>query len=679
MQQHIGPISNLRSLAGDPGPLKFKVKVKLKSGDELEVADPRATRAMVALMDAEAVMGGAASHWGGPAAFAELMSACHGLMFFAAARDGAIWHERFNFVNDAGHCENGLYALKANYGWADVTLEELRTFRKHGSRLTGHGEAHMFPSGILVSNGPLGSGLPQAQGLALADMWAGRRRTTICAISDGACMEGEARESLAAIPGLASKGKLNPFVMIISDNNTKLSGRIDQDSFPMGPSFNALKDLGWRVIDLHQGQDIVGCALALEKAIKEAEDNPRIPVAVHAHTIKGFGVKKTVESSSGGHGFPLKDPVGLKEFLEEIYSGAEVPTEFIDWSFDLLKKHEQSQTQGTPSTGPKSEKVQAGVSRALIKMREQGYPVVSVSADLQGSTGLADFHKKFPEASLDVGVAEANMISTAVGLSLGGYIPVVDTFSQFGITKGNLPLIMSALSQGPVIAIFSHVGFQDAADGASHQALTYFAATCAIPHTDVHALVASDEAEALVSEAVEHFAHERKSGRVPRTQIFFLGRENFPSTYGPSDLQPKLGSAQIISEKKSSGGLSVTLVAAGALLGQALEAQEMLLAKGVGSIVVNPSQINRPDVKTLAECLKKTNGFLVTVEDHQVIGGMGAILVHALSQAGCSFQLRSLGVRDSFGCSAYQALDLYREHEMSASAIAAAALEMVGL
>jgi transketolase C-terminal domain/subunit len=62
-----------------------------------------------------------------------------------------------------------------------------------------------------------------------------------------------------------------------------------------------------------------------------------------------------------------------------------------------------------------------------------------------------------------------------------GFIPIVDTFGQFGVTKGNLPLTMAALSQAPVIAMFSHVGFQDAADGASHQATTYFAAVSAIP------------------------------------------------------------------------------------------------------------------------------------------------------------------------------------------------------
>src|SRR5438128_8085853 len=105
------------------------------------------------------------------------------------------------------------------------------------------------------------------------------------------------------------------------------------------------------------------------------------------------------------------------------------------------------------------------------------------------------------------------MISTGAGFAKAGFIPIVDTFGQFGVTKGNLPLTMAALSQSAVIALFSHVGFQDAADGASHQATTYFAATSAIPHTTVIAPSCSDEAESLMHQALHRYADARKNGR----------------------------------------------------------------------------------------------------------------------------------------------------------------------
>src|SRR5678816_4658246 len=204
------PLPLSSKLAAAPAePPKYSVTVKNARGAEVVLGDPRATRALVALMDLHAVNGGAASHWGGPAAFAEIMAAIHGIMF---ATTGQPWHEAYNFVNDAGHTENGVYALRANCGFDGMTFEDLKAFRSIKSKLTGHGESHLNPQGVLLSNGPLGSALPQAQGLAIGDKTAQRDRVTICTVSDGASMEGEAKEAFAAIPGLAAKDRLNPFV-----------------------------------------------------------------------------------------------------------------------------------------------------------------------------------------------------------------------------------------------------------------------------------------------------------------------------------------------------------------------------------------------------------------------------------------------------------------------------------
>jgi transketolase len=250
----ITPLQVKNHLAGHQNKKpQFAKKIKLQNGTEISVADPRATRAFVALMDMNAVLGGAASHYGGPAALAELMSVLHGLVFHQAEVSGKNWFDFAHIVNDAGHCENGLYALKANYGMAGLNINSLKKFRSIESGLTGHGEVHGFPEGVYLSNGPLGSAFPQSQGLALAEKLAGSNRITYCVLSDGAAMEGEAKESLAAVPGLAKKEKLAPFVLIISDNNTKLSGRIDQDSFSMEPTFNSLEALGWKVIKVQYG------------------------------------------------------------------------------------------------------------------------------------------------------------------------------------------------------------------------------------------------------------------------------------------------------------------------------------------------------------------------------------------------------------------------------------------
>ncbi len=677
----LAPLQLKSKLAPTPTvALKYSTTVKNAAGAAITLADPRASRAAVALMDVHAVNGGAACHWGGPAAFAEIMSAIHGVMF---AIQGRPWHEAFNFVNDAGHAENGVYALRALYGFDGMTLDTLKGFRSIASKLTGHGESHLNPEGVLLSNGPLGSSLPQAQGLAIGDKLAQRDRVTICVVSDGASMEGEAKEAFAAIPGLAAKGKVNPFVMIISDNDTKLSGRITKDSFSMNPTFASIGGLGWNVIPVVNGNNLQDVYLALEKALAAAKADPTKPVCILAKTVKGYGVKATMESASGGHGFPLANGEKIIEFVDEIWGGT-TPAEFAGWAKALRTdwetkeaakkaKADAAAAAGTPAPAkPKTDKVQAGLGKAAIRAAMEGLPVFSISSDVQGSTGISVFHKSCPDRWIEVGIAEANMVSTAAGLSKAGFIPIVDTFGQFGVTKGNLPLTMAALSQAPVIALFSHVGFQDAADGASHQATTYFAALSAIPHTCVIAPSCSDEAEALMYEAIQRFAADRAAGKDGENYIFFVGRENYPLTWIEGAKFP-WGRAQVLAT-----GSDVVLIGCGVLVNKAIEAGKLLAAQGVKATVISNPFVNRVDLDTIGAAVRACGGKVVTIEDHQVIGGMGAQVSHALSNAGIAHSMKSLGIPGEFGQSAYLAEQLYERHGLTAPKMAAAALALLG-
>src|SRR5687768_12949200 len=335
------PLNFKSKLASTPNAKpKYWRTLKNAAGKEVVVADPNATRALVALMDVHAVIGGAACHWGGPAAFAEIMGAAHAIMFSVQGRQ---WHEAYNFVNDAGHTENGIYALRSLYGFDGMTFESLKGSRGLQSKLTGHGESHLNPEGVLLSNGPLGSALPQAQGLAIGDKVAKRDRVTICTVSDGASMEGEAKEAFAAIPGLAHKDRVNPFVLIVSDNDTKLSGRITKESFSMERSFQAMGTLGWNVITVPNGHDLPAVYLSIEKGIQQAKANPNFPVCLWVKTIKGYGIKATVENAAGGHGFPLANGEKILDWVKEIYTGATPPEEFVDWANTLRKDGEEKE------------------------------------------------------------------------------------------------------------------------------------------------------------------------------------------------------------------------------------------------------------------------------------------------------------------------------------------------
>jgi transketolase len=663
-------------LAATPAtPPKYSVKVKNQAGQEVVVADPRATRAMVALMDVHAVVGGAACHWGGPAAFAEINAAVHAIMFGVTGRP---WHEAYNFVNDAGHAENGIYALRANYGFDGMTCDALKDFRSIKSKLTGHGESHLNPEGVLLSNGPLSSSLPQAQGLAVGDKLIGNDRVTICIMSDGASMEGEAKEAFAAIPGMAGKGLVNPFVMILSDNDTKLSGRISKDAFSMQPTFNAMATLGWNVIAVPQGNNLQEVYRAVEKGIAAAKGNPNQPVCLWVKTVKGYGIKATEDNSAGGHGFPLANGEKIIDWVTEIYKDGTAPDELMGWAKSLradwekkeAEKKAKAATASAPAPSVKKDKVQAGLAAGAIRAAKDGYPVFSISCDVQGSTGISTFQKATGRF-VEVGIAEANMVSVGAGLSKAGFVAIVDTFGQFGVTKGNLPLTMAALSQAPVIAMFSHIGFQDAADGASHQATTYLAAVSAIPHTVVIAPSCANEAEALMYEAIKRQAEDRKAGRDGESYIFFVGRENYPIYWLENATYP-FGKAQVTQE-----GSDVVLVGCGTLFSKAVQAGKLLAEKGVKATVINNPFVNRLDLETIGSAVKQC-GKIVTIEDHQLVCGMGSQISHALSTSGIPHVMKSLGIDDEFGQSAYTAEELYVMHGMTGPKMAEAALALLG-
>jgi len=142
---------------------RYAVRVKNLAGQEVLVADPRATRALVALMNVHAVNGGAACLWGGPAAMAEINAALHAQMFAVPDRE---WYEAFNYVNDAGHTENGVYALRTLYGFDGLTFEDLKGFRSLTSKLTGSRRVAPQPPGRAPEQRPARADGRGVRGLA---------------------------------------------------------------------------------------------------------------------------------------------------------------------------------------------------------------------------------------------------------------------------------------------------------------------------------------------------------------------------------------------------------------------------------------------------------------------------------------------------------------------------------
>ena len=353
--------------------------------------------------------------------------------------------------------------------------------------------------------------------------------------------------------------------------------------------------------------------------------------------------------------------------MAEIYGGAaNVPAELAQYAATLRTQWEAKQAAKTTTpavaSAPKS-KIQAGLAKGAIRAAKEGVPVYSVCCDVQGSTGISAFQKEFPDSFVEVGISESNMISVAAGFSKIGYIPVVDAFGQFGITKGNLPITMANLSQAPIVAIFSHIGLQDAADGASHQATTYFAAVSAIPNTVVVAPSCSEEADALMYQALTRMKAAREANKETESIIFFVGRENYPTSWS-SDSKYQWGKAAVLHKPAETFAKNVAIIICGPLVGYALKAAAELESQGIGAYVINNPFVNKVDIDTIAPIVEACKGQVITNEDHQILGGMGSMLAHALATNGTVCKMKSLGIRGEFGRSAYKVEELYKAQKM---------------
>lgn len=217
------------------------------------------------------------------------------------------WEERDRVVLSNGHICPVLYATMAHSGYFPV--EELKTLRKFGSRLQGHPHREFMPW-LENSSGPLGCGLSQSVGMALADKMDKKNidRYIYCFMSDGEFDEGNTWEGLM----LAGKNKLNNLIAIIDRNNIQIDG-ITEKIMPLEPLGDKLRAFNWNVIDVY-GHDFK----VLNEALEEAQASYNKPTIIIAHTIPGKGVKK-FERDYRWHGKPPSKEEGemaLKELRE---------------------------------------------------------------------------------------------------------------------------------------------------------------------------------------------------------------------------------------------------------------------------------------------------------------------------------------------------------------------------
>ena len=298
-----------------------------------------------------------------------------------------------------------------------------------------------------------------------------------------------------------------------------------------------------------------------------------------------------------------------------------------------------------------------GFGEGLVEVGEKDERVVAISADLKESTRLHLFAQKFPERFFEVGVAEQALVTIASGMANYGKIPFVASYASFSPGR-NWEQIKTtiALNDVPVKIVGAHAGLSASIYGATHMGMEDLALMRTLPNMLVIVPCDALEAKKATLEAA-------KNGKPTYIRLV-----RDPSSVITNDKTPfKIGKGMIFWESKNP---LVTIVATGPLLYQALQAAEDLEKKGIESLVINCHTVKPLDEQTIIRAAKST-GAVVTIEDHQIAGGLGSAVAEVLSR-NFPVPIEFVGINDSFGESGKPA-ELYKKFGLTKEGIIEAA------
>lgn len=288
----------------------------------------------------------------------------------------------------------------------------------------------------------------------------------------------------------------------------------------------------------------------------------------------------------------------------------------------------------------------------LLKLGSKHKNIVVFDADLCGSVKTDSFAKHFSDRHFNLGIAEANMIGTACGFALRGKIPFAATFAVFATGRTYDQIRASVCYPNLNVKIIgSHAGIMTGEDGATHQALEDIALMRALPNMKVFCPADAVETVSVTEAAANDFG----------PAYIRLGRSGVPVIYD-SKYKFEIGKANMVQ-----GGKDICIFAAGTMVSVALEAASMLEEKkGLSVRVVNICSIKPIDEKMIVKCAKECDT-LVSMEDHNIIGGLGSAISEVLTDK-CPQTLHRLGMKDVFGESGKSA-DLYRKYKLDSSGV----------
>ena len=525
------------------------------------------------------------------------------------------WFDRDRFILSAGHGSMLLYSLLYLTGYPDLALDDIKNFRQLNSKTAGHPEYGHIP-GIETTTGPLGQGLGNAVGFAIAEEFINAKwgsdicdHYTYVIAGDGCLMEGISQEAIS----LAGKLELKKLIVIWDDNGITIDGGVDLSCNT--DQISRFKSSGWSTFscDAHD-------PIEIDQAINEAKKDSR-PSLIAAKSIIGFG-SKTKQGTSGVHGSPLgKDEVeNLRNNLDWKHEEFVVPSnikdawekigyrnnqKFNDWSkrFHSLSKKKKTYflnelNQIFPPSlksaikdfkefhSQESEKKLATRKASEICLgliNDYLSNTIGGSADLTGSNNtktktLQVFSKNNRSGRyIHYGIREHGMASIMNGMALhGGIIPYGGTFLTFSDYCRGAIRLSSLMSLG-VIYVMTHDSIGLGEDGPTHQPVEHLASLRSIPNLNVFR-------PCDIIETIECWEIALKSKNKP--SIICLSRQNLPLIRKEkSSTNRSRKGAYIV--KEFNNKKKVILMATGSEVQIALKAGEILEKKGIGTRVIS--------------------------------------------------------------------------------------------
>ena len=298
---------------------------------------------------------------------------------------------------------------------------------------------------------------------------------------------------------------------------------------------------------------------------------------------------------------------------------------------------------------------------AVTALAAENPDIVVLDADLAEATKTCIFEKKYPERFIDCGIAEGNMIGIAAGLAACGKIPFAASFAMFSAGRAYEQVRNSVGYPHLNVKIAgSHAGISTGEDGATHQCCEDIALMRTIPGMVVLNPADHYEMLAAVKAAAQH------NGPV----YLRLGRLAVESVHNNDDYHFELGKGITLRD-----GKDITIAATGLMVGEAVKAAKSLEAQGIDARVIDIHTIKPLDEDLLVKAAQET-GHIVTVEEHNVIGGLGEAVCACLSQC-CPTPVTRIGVQDVYGHSG-PALDLLQEFGLCAENIEATVKKILG-